>query len=376
MCLLGLLLHVCTDIPFLAIHNRDEFIDRPVDHPVILHEEDDIIFAKDLEKGGTWLGYNRRTGVFAALTNVRDRSAGISSPTSRGQLVLSILRGDGANGPTLYEMRQSCDAATADGIEKGSIAPSKALHGIGRLDLRHEYAGFNLVVADLSKPDSDISAFFVTNRPVHHGPVANGTAVESSSPASGPSGTQDKVAADFYSVPTEKSSALPPHAAEVQRIGPGVHVLSNSTLNDAQWAKVRWVREQLTSAASGFPLLAEVRQRYSRNRRPTGSEHASDMGIPATTRPHEQEEQVGSGSGQPAQPLAATSSSSQAAEAAAHHSAPRQHKHHHWEGDADVEEKAEAALIQEVLTSVVSIMYVQAPVKRHSAPFEMRIDFS
>lgn len=220
-----------------------------------------IIFGRDGERGGTWLGYNKRLGVYAALTNVRDHTSSASpSPTSRGHLVLSVLRRDALAAPTLYELRQACDAGTAARIADGSVrGPNSGLrHGEGVVDLRADYAGFNMVIADLSGPQPE--CFFVTNRPVRHGPVANGTAASSSSVASGPNETADvAVAPDYYAVPASGDPAaatLPRHAAVVQRVGAGVHVLSNSTLNDASWAKVRWVREQLTDVAAGVPFLA------------------------------------------------------------------------------------------------------------------------
>lgn len=68
MCLLAFAWRVNESLPLLLLANRDEFYARPAAsaHP---WEEFSFIFAgRDLEGGGTWLGFTR-TGRFAALTN-------------------------------------------------------------------------------------------------------------------------------------------------------------------------------------------------------------------------------------------------------------------------------------------------------------------
>ncbi len=70
--------------------NRDEFYKRPA---VPMHAWDSIpgLYAgKDLEQGGTWLGF-RDTGRWAALTNVRAPGAGPDNPASRGELVTAYV---------------------------------------------------------------------------------------------------------------------------------------------------------------------------------------------------------------------------------------------------------------------------------------------
>jgi hypothetical protein len=224
------------------------------------------------------------------------------------------------------------------------------------------------VVADTSGGEPEV--FFITNRPVRHGPVANGTAACSSAVGAGPNETADvAMAPDYYAVPSATSTtsagasvaSLPRHAAVVQHVGRGVHVLSNSTLNDASWAKVAWVREQLTGVAAAVPYLAELRARYGAPRRSVGAEHASDMGLPTTARGGGG---FGAGGGDEGDDAAATlvgrpaGVPAERAEALAHRAAAaaRQHTHHAWDGDADVEQRCELALVQDVLQRVVGVM--------------------
>lgn len=372
MCILGLLLHASRDIPFLAVHNRDEFFRRAVGHPAL--GDDGILFARDAAGGGTWLGLNTRTGVFAALTNVRDRVAPPPSPASRGQLVLAVLRGDGVGGPTLAEIRAACDAATAAAVARGEVhpPPGGARHGVGAVDLRGAYAGFNLLVAQLSAPlppgggggsgggegGAPPEAFFLTNRPVHAGPVAGGGGTSATS-----SGGVGGGLAEAGPLPVAEADGRPPvgipsSVASAQRVGAGCHALSNSTLDDAGWGKVVWVRQRLGELAPSLPLLGELRQRAGQPWHPPGRGHASDMGVPATARAAPGpagcgEAAEGGGGGGAHLPVGWPP---EHADAAAHRALPRQHAGGLHEGDADMEAAVEAALVQDALTRVAGIM--------------------
>jgi uncharacterized protein with NRDE domain len=93
MCIFGVALDTLPDLPFIIVFNRDEFFDRPTTSPQL--QEDGLLCAIDGEKGGTWMGFNTRTGTFAALTNVRCEAP--SGMHSRGQLVRRVLLGDKAS---------------------------------------------------------------------------------------------------------------------------------------------------------------------------------------------------------------------------------------------------------------------------------------
>jgi len=80
-------LHRCVPgAPLVIAANRDEFLDRPSEGPVL---RGTIASPRDVRAGGTWLGLSR-TGVFAAVTN---RKGADPDPErrSRGLLVLDAL---------------------------------------------------------------------------------------------------------------------------------------------------------------------------------------------------------------------------------------------------------------------------------------------
>ncbi|WP_320823615.1 NRDE family protein [Reinekea sp.] len=105
-------------VPLKLVANRDEFRQRPTQ---AMHwwPDQDLLAGKDLQAGGTWLGFNRR-GAFALLTNIRPGFIGLSSALSRGDLVREFLHG-------------------RTGIE--------AYHRSVRARL-DDYGGFNLVLGD------------------------------------------------------------------------------------------------------------------------------------------------------------------------------------------------------------------------------------
>ena len=295
MCILAMWLSAHPDVTVLSVHLRDEFFSRPVVHPTRrTHTPGEVLFGRD-HAGGTWAGYNPATRVYAALTNVRDKTPPPAAPASRGELVAGVLRdgggGGGDGGGTLRLADVRAAAASSGGV----------------LRLGGRYAGFNLVVADVAAGE----AYFVTNRRA--------------------------AASGDTAAPLES-----PDTAVVQRLPVGaVHAISNSpTPNDEAWAKVQWVRRQLGDTASSLPTLAELRLRYGRPRLPSGASHAADLGAPGTAHGE----------------TGASDSASGAADALANHAGARQHAHHAWEGDADVDERAELALVEDAIRRVAATM--------------------
>jgi uncharacterized protein with NRDE domain len=76
--------------PVKVVANRDEFRKRPA---LPMHWWDDapILAGKDLEAGGSWLGFNQY-GQFALLTNIRPGYVGKKGQLSRGDLVVNFLK--------------------------------------------------------------------------------------------------------------------------------------------------------------------------------------------------------------------------------------------------------------------------------------------
>ncbi|MFC4553179.1 MULTISPECIES: NRDE family protein [Halorussus] len=117
MCTLILAWRVFEGTPIAVAANRDEALGRPSRPPGVLDDDPRVIAPQDAEAGGTWVGYNDE-GLFVGVTNrLTDREG----ERSRG-----LLTRDALARPT---------AADAVSFVRRELA-------------EHEYAGFNLVVAD------------------------------------------------------------------------------------------------------------------------------------------------------------------------------------------------------------------------------------
>ncbi|SDM17065.1 Uncharacterized conserved protein, contains NRDE domain [Halogranum gelatinilyticum] len=118
MCTLTIAWQVFEDAPVVVAANRDEALGRPSEGPARIEENPAVVAPRDVEAGGTWVGYNE-FGLFAGVTN--RWVTGLESERSRGLLVRDALR------------QESAEAAL-EHVESAVAA--------------HEYDGFNLVVAD------------------------------------------------------------------------------------------------------------------------------------------------------------------------------------------------------------------------------------
>lgn len=138
MCIVALAWQVLPDQPIVLISNRDEFYQRP---SMDLHAwSDQAVYAgRDLRSGGTWMGVNAQ-GRWAVLTNFRDARDQRVYSTSRGALVQDFLNSD------LSALRY------AQQLEQKQC----------------DYAGFNLIVGDLSQ------AVYMSNRGEAPQPLAHG----------------------------------------------------------------------------------------------------------------------------------------------------------------------------------------------------------
>lgn len=91
MCLVAIAWKADPDFPLIISANRDEVFQRPT---APLHRwESKVIAGKDLQGGGTWLGFHP-DGKWGLLTNYRDFSQKRSPKISRGKLVLDFLESD------------------------------------------------------------------------------------------------------------------------------------------------------------------------------------------------------------------------------------------------------------------------------------------
>ncbi|MFC4437564.1 MULTISPECIES: NRDE family protein [Natrialbaceae] len=119
MCTLTLAWQVFDETPVAVAANRDEALERESLPPDVYREKPRIVAPRDVEAGGTWIGYNE-FGVFAGITN-RWGDADLAGERSRGLLVADVL-----------EARSAADAATI--VEEQTES--------------REYEGFYLVIAD------------------------------------------------------------------------------------------------------------------------------------------------------------------------------------------------------------------------------------
>lgn len=111
--------------------NRDEFHARPTQDAHWWPDRPNILAGRDLQAGGTWLALSR-TGRFATVTNYREQAFTKAHHNSRGELVTDFVNSD-----------------------KSPAAFSRNIDG-------PNYAGFNLISADLREKTSAVS--YVSNR--------------------------------------------------------------------------------------------------------------------------------------------------------------------------------------------------------------------
>jgi len=120
VCTLALAWQVFADAPVVVAANRDEKMGRPSEPPGRFREEPTAIAPRDGTAGGTWIGYNE-AGLFVGITNRWvDREGG----RSRGKLVADCL---------------------------GCHSADEAVEHVRESIIQHEYAGFNLIIADAER---------------------------------------------------------------------------------------------------------------------------------------------------------------------------------------------------------------------------------
>jgi len=90
MCIIFIAKNVHPDVPLLIAANRDEFYARPTQSPHWWEDAPHIFAGKDLQAGGTWLGYNKQNRI-AGITNLRRLDWYKADAKSRGELVKRFL---------------------------------------------------------------------------------------------------------------------------------------------------------------------------------------------------------------------------------------------------------------------------------------------
>ncbi len=131
MCLIVFAWNHHPDYRLILAANRDEFHRRPTQDAHWWPDHPNILAGRDLQAGGTWLALTRK-GRFATVTNYREQAFTKASHKSRGQLVTAFVTSD--QDPASF---------------------SRSIDG-------PDYAGFNLIAADLNDASPSIS--YVSNR--------------------------------------------------------------------------------------------------------------------------------------------------------------------------------------------------------------------
>ena len=93
MCIIFIAKNVHPDIPLIIAANRDEYFARPTQSAHWWEDAPHLFAGKDLQAGGTWLGYNKQNRI-AGITNLRKLDWYKSDAKSRGDLVKRFLDSD------------------------------------------------------------------------------------------------------------------------------------------------------------------------------------------------------------------------------------------------------------------------------------------
>jgi len=192
MCILGFAVNVHPEFPVIICDNRDEYLLRPT-RDAELELDSQILCGRDLAAGGTWCGLHTLSGHFAVLTNVFEPSAIpiTNNITSRGKLVEMFIKGE------------------FDLTESDNLLPNWK-----------DFMGFNLLFGNVNN-------FIFDQKP------STPTPTDSDEPA-------------LYFI-SNRSSTGPglPETPKLHKLHNGVHCVSNSFLDDLEWPKVKFLRDEI-----------------------------------------------------------------------------------------------------------------------------------
>lgn len=90
MCIIFIAKNIHPSYPLIIAANRDEYFERPTQSPHWWENAPHIFAGKDLQAGGTWMGYSRSNRI-AAITNVRRLNLYRDEARSRGEWVRRFL---------------------------------------------------------------------------------------------------------------------------------------------------------------------------------------------------------------------------------------------------------------------------------------------
>lgn len=249
MCVLGVLLRMNDQYPFIMIDNRDEFLHRATQPSISLDQSSGIVCARDLVHGGTWCGCNTRSGAIAVLTNVYEPElealVGGEKKRSRGEIIDFLLR-----------RQQQQQNVTLSEHEKNNNSDHRVSENHARRDdhvdlsqllrdrrLVDEYNGYNVIVGNVFDLclTSDAPLYSMSNRKRRR------------------------------NAPKESNlhhHYAPDEPAEIESFTRGCLSVANSFMNDDSWAKVRYLRNEMyrtlqrISSSSSMQDTGEQQQQH------------------------------------------------------------------------------------------------------------------
>jgi len=202
MCIMGLCIRVNENYPVIFCHNRDELLARDT-QDAKLQDDLQVVCGIDNVLKGTWGGLNVQNGTFCFLTNILPPLDKFYSSTakSRGMLVLDYLHSG-----KIYEGKNS------------NYNPNN-------------FNGFNLFHGNLL----EMKFSYLSNRNIY----------QDSSPMSTLGLTYNITTPTITNIINSKNKVIEEVNGLEIPLEKGVHVVSNSYLEDSSWNKVVFLHEQL-----------------------------------------------------------------------------------------------------------------------------------
>ena len=159
MCTMAILYKTAKNAPILVAANREEFFDRPTQHPKIQSGSPRVICGIDQRAGGTWFGVNQH-GLFATVTN-RPKSVVPRDPRSRGVLCRELIQMRDAREAAEFAAKELSTGAYAGANYICADAESAAVvHGGPRVEIVELQPGLHLITnGDVDDPHDERQDF-------------------------------------------------------------------------------------------------------------------------------------------------------------------------------------------------------------------------
>lgn len=155
MCIMAILYRSAKNTPILVAANREEYFERPTQHPRIQSGTPRVICGIDRQAGGTWLGVNQY-GLFCSVLN-RRKSVVPAEPRSRGLLCRDLLNFRTAREAAEHALRELSSGRYAGANYVCLDAKFGAVvHGGDRVEIVELTPGLHIISSgDLDDPSDE-----------------------------------------------------------------------------------------------------------------------------------------------------------------------------------------------------------------------------